>query len=125
MVTSVLFGAVHSLNGFNTGDCNGALLQSVAAAISGMIFIAIVVRTGSIWPAIIYHWLWDGVLFLMGVASALDEEHAAASEVAVSGLGAVVFPLMIALPNFLWALWLLRKVRDASYRQDEGASLAG
>ncbi|QVM85736.1 CPBP family intramembrane glutamic endopeptidase [Novosphingobium decolorationis] len=125
IVTSVLFGAVHSLNGFNTGDWSGALLQSVAAAMSGMIFIAIVVRTGSIWPAIIYHWLWDGVLFLMGVASALDEEHAAASEVAVSGLGAVVFPLMIALPNFLWALWLLRKVRDASYREEEGASFTG
>lgn len=121
ILTTVLFGAVHVLNGFTTGEWGPALLQAVAAGMSGLIFIAIVIRTGSIWPAIIYHFLWDCMLFLMGTASATKSETAAdpAMEAALEGGGAVLFPLMIALPNFLCALVLLRKVRDASFREED------
>lgn len=118
IVTTLLFGAVHSLNGFNTGDWSGALLQAVGAAMSGLIFIAIVIRTGSLWPAIIYHFLWDCALFLMGSGSAaLQESSADATELAISGSQSVILPLLITLPNFLFALWLLRNVRDASFRE--------
>ncbi|MCJ1959889.1 CPBP family intramembrane glutamic endopeptidase [Novosphingobium mangrovi (ex Hu et al. 2023)] len=124
IVTSLLFGAVHSLNGVNTGDWGGALLQSVTAAMSGMIFIAIVLRTGSIWPAIIYHWLWDGVIFLMGVAGATRGDPSASSppEVAPLGAGAFVFPLLMVLPNFIWAMWLLRKVRRETACEEHAKS---
>ena len=57
IVSSVLFGAVHILNVFNTGNLGSALMQSVPAGMSGILFVAIVIRTGSIWPAIVYHWL--------------------------------------------------------------------
>lgn len=92
---------------------------------SGLIFIAIVIRTGSLWPAIIYHFLWDCMLFLMGTASPARPEGAADPEIeaAIAGGGAVLIPLLIALPNFLCALVLLRKVRDASFR-DENARYA-
>lgn len=121
IVTTVLFGAVHVLNGFTTGDWGHALLQAVAAGMSGLIFIAMVIRTGSIWPAIIYHFLWDCMLFLMGTASAAEPGTAPdpAMEAALEGGGAVVFPLLIALPNFLCALVLLRKLRDASFREED------
>ncbi|MCB2080102.1 MAG: CPBP family intramembrane metalloprotease [Novosphingobium sp.] len=122
IVTSILFGAVHSLNGFNTGDWGGALLQSVTAAMSGMIFIAIVIRTGSIWPAIIYHFLWDCALFLAGTASSeASGGTAEAGNIEMSAAQGLIFPLLIALPNFLCALWLLRNVRDESFRESENA----
>lgn len=119
IATSLLFGAVHSLNGFNTGDWSGALLQSVTAAMSGMIFIAIVIRTGSIWPAIIYHFLWDCALFLAGAGA--SDGAAESVNVEVSGAQGVIFPMLIALPNFLCALWLLRNVRNESFREAEKA----
>ena len=123
IVTTILFGAVHSLNGFNTGDWSGALLQSVTAAMSGMIFIAIVIRTGSIWPAIIYHFLWDCALFLMGAASSeATESTAKAVDMDVSAAQGLIFPMLIALPNFLCALWLLRNVRDDSFRKEDAAN---
>ena len=121
IITTVLFGAVHILNGFTTGDWGGALVQAAAAGMSGMIFMAIVIRTGSLWPAIIYHFLWDCVLFLMGTASAAKPETAANPEIeaALAGGGAVLFPLLLALPNFICGLILLRKLRDTRFRDED------
>lgn len=120
IITTILFGAVHVLNGFTTGEWGMAILQAFAAGMSGLIFIAIVIRTGSLWPAIIYHFLWDCMLFLMTTASAAKPETAANPDIkaALEGGGAMLFPVLIALPNFLCALVLLRKVRDASFREE-------
>lgn len=115
IVTTLLFGSVHVLNGFTTGEWGGALLQASAAGMSGLIFIAIVIRTESLWPAIIYHFLWDCMLFLMGAAIAAKPKTA---DPAMTGGGEVMLPLLIALPNFLCALVLLRNVRDASFREE-------
>ncbi len=123
IVTTVLFGAVHILNGFTTGEWGAATLQATAAGMSGLIFIAIVIRTGSIWPAIIYHWLWDCMLFLMNTASAergLTPEPVAAE--AAAGGGSLLLPLLVAAPNFICALILLRKVRDADFGKEEAVS---
>ncbi len=119
IATTVLFGAVHVLNGFTTGEWGLALNQAVAAGMSGLIFIAIVIRTESLWPAIIYHFLWDCMLFLIGAASAARTDASAdpALEAAMAGGSAVLLPLLLALPNFLCALILLRKVNDASFRE--------
>lgn len=119
ILTCVLFGAVHVLNGFNTGDWNGSTMQAVTAAMSGLVFVAIVIRTGSLWPAIIYHWLWDCVLFLLGAAPRADDAMGDPATLESMGAGASLLPMALALPNFLWGLWLLRKVRNASYRAAE------
>ena len=119
ILTTVLFGSVHALNGFTTGEWGQALLQAIAAGMSGLIFIAIVIRTGSLWPAIIYHFLWDCVLFLMGAATAAKTEALPNPEIetTISDSAALLLPLLIALPNFLCALVLLRKVRNANFRE--------
>lgn len=124
IITTVLFGAVHVLNGFTTGEWGPALLQAVAAGMSGLIFIAIVIRTGSLWPAIIYHFLWDCMLFLMGAAREAAPEGAAgpAIDATAAGGSAVLLPLLIALPNVLCALVLLRKVRDATFREEDATT---
>lgn len=105
----VLFGAVHAFNGFITGDFGAAALQSLAAAMSGLVFIAIVLRTGSIWPAIVYHGLWDCALFLIGLAAKGSGESAGGAADALPAYGALL-PLALNLPNFLFALFVLRKV---------------
>ena len=103
----VLFGGVHAFNGFITGDFGAAAPQSLAAAMSGLVFIAIVLRTGSIWPAIVYHGLWDCALFLIGLAAKGSGAGGAAG--ALPAYGALL-PMALNLPNFLFALFVLRKV---------------
>lgn len=107
--TSVVFGAVHVLNGILTGEYGAASVQALAAATSGLVFIAIRLRTGSLWIAIIYHLLWDWILFcaLAGLTSAGHEPVADVPD----GIGPAMFvPFILVLPNALYALWLLRHV---------------
>lgn len=104
ILTTVLFGAVHSLNGFITGQFGPALIQSVAAGLSGLVFMAILIRTGSIWPGIIYHFLWDFLIFLL--VSAAAPEAAAAD----TGGMAMYGPILLSLPNVICAAILLRHV---------------
>jgi membrane protease YdiL (CAAX protease family) len=106
--TSILFGSVHILNALTTGEFLNALLQAFTATLSGFAFIAILVRTGSIWPAIIYHALWDFGTFAI---SASSEASGAASSGEVDRW-AFLLPVLLVLPNFLYGMYLLRHVRN-------------
>lgn len=65
LIISILFGSTHILNGFTTGDFVHAFQQAFFATFSGFLFVAIRVKTQSIIPAIIVHWLWDMVVFFI------------------------------------------------------------
>ncbi len=107
LLNMALFGGVHAFNGFITGNFDAAILQSIAAGMSGLVFIAILLRTGSIWPAIIYHGLWDFALFTVGLASAEAGHGGSGGEMpAYAGY----LPVILNLPNFLFALFLLRGI---------------
>lgn len=110
-VTSLIFGAVHVFNGLTTGDWVAAAVQATAAAMSGILFIAILIRTGSIIPAMIVHWLWDFGIFVVGNHAG---HHAAPAVPADPGLMKVLGPILFVLPNFLFGLWLLRGVGSKS-----------
>lgn len=112
-LTSIIFGAVHVLNGFTTGDWASATVQAVGAAMSGLLFIAILIRTGSIIPAMIVHWLWDFGVFAMSARSGRSE----AAPLAEAGIMTLLTPILFVMPNFLYALWLLRGV--GSKRSEE------
>ena len=109
LITSALFGAVHILNVFITGELVPALMQAVAATMSGIVFMAILLRTGSIWPAIVYHFLWDCLLFLLGSAAHASTQSTADEQTA--GLS-VALPILLNLPNLICALILLRGVKQ-------------
>lgn len=102
-ISSALFGGVHALNALVTGDLKQGLVQSGAAFMSGVFFCALRARTGSLWPGIAVHALWDFSLFLMprGEGPAL-----------ASG-AAMLLPMALALPNFLYGLFLMRRVGAA------------
>lgn len=104
LITSLAFGGIHSLNVFGTGDLRGALVQSAAAFLSGLIFIALRLRTGSLWPSIALHALWDFATFTMSASHSVQ----AGSNAGTPPSQQVYLPLLLVLPNALYALWLLR-----------------
>ncbi|GJI94310.1 hypothetical protein RugamoR57_10280 [Duganella caerulea] len=98
LASSLLFGVVHTVNGWASGDFGGALWQSLAASLQGVGYAAICLRTRSVWPMVVVHCLWDFAL----VTSAL----AATS----TGEGSVLpFAAVLAvLPLCLYGVFLLR-----------------
>ena len=114
LVTSLLFGAIHSLNVFATGHLLTAVVQSGAALLSGLLFIAIRLRTGSLWPAIIIHGLWDFGIFTMGAAGGAPAGPATAPT-----SFQMLAPVLLVLPTALYALWLLRHVGRTHARPED------
>jgi uncharacterized protein len=111
LITSVLFGAFHVLNAFTLGDLRMALAQSVAAMMTGMLLVALVLRTGSIWPAVAYHMVWNFGLLLVAHETL---EHLPLNT--APPLSAYLMPMVIVSPNLFFALFLLRKVGNADGR---------
>lgn len=108
LIVSAVFGGIHALNGFLTGDFGSALMQAVAAGMSGVMFIALRLRTNSLYPPILVHGLWDFAVFILMVALTALRTDAPAPEPTM--VQRIVMPLMIALPGFLYGLWLLRGI---------------
>jgi uncharacterized protein len=105
LITSTLFGAFHVLNAFSLGDIRMALAQSVAAMMTGMLLVALVLRTGSIWPSVVYHMVWNFGILLVAYRTLQYAQLDTAPP-----LSAYLMPMLIALPNLLFALQILRKV---------------
>ncbi len=105
LITSLLFGAVHVLNVIVTGQLVGSVVQAGAAFLSGMLLITLLIRTGSIWVPIVYHALWDFGTFVTSATA----DTAAPQDFTAGWLWAL--PMVIVLPNALYALVLLRRVR--------------
>ena len=114
LLTSLLFGGVHSLNVFVTGDLAAALLQSSAAFLSGLLFTAIRLRTGSLWPAVVTHGLWDFANFVLIAAFGVTAS-AKTAPTAVEGL----LPALLVLPNALYGLWLMRHLGRTHARPED------
>lgn len=110
LLTSVVFGAIHSLNVFITGDLKAALIQSSAAFLSGLVFIALRLRTGSLWPPIIVHGLWDFATFVLAAASPTAGQSVAEAAPHMAGGIAQYVPILFVLPNAIYGLWLMRHV---------------
>jgi membrane protease YdiL (CAAX protease family) len=108
-LTTLAFGAVHSLNVFITGDFWGAVVQSTAAALSGLFFIALRLRTGSLFPCIVVHGLWDCAAFLVALSSASDPAGSTAPADPTS-----LAPILLVLPNAIYGLWLMRHIGTSS-----------
>lgn len=103
LASSVIFGLVHTLNGFTTGDVPDALWQSAGAFLQGLGYAAIRLRTRSVWPMAMVHSIWDFSLMLL-LTSAPTEESAPLKP---------WISLLLVLPIFLYGLYLLRGARGA------------
>lgn len=114
-LTTLAFGAIHILNVFMTGDLSRASIQAAAAALSGLLFIALRLRTGSLWPCIIVHGLWDFATFT--IAAARSGEALPGSGSGPMTLMTFV-PILLVLPNALYGMWLMRRIGQTHARVD-------
>jgi membrane protease YdiL (CAAX protease family) len=106
--STLIFGAAHSLNVVLIGALAAALAQSAAAFISGLMFCAIRLRTGSLWPCVVVHGLWNAATFVLLAALGTS----AAGGVPQGGPAALAYlvPLLLVLPNGIYAIWLIRRL---------------
>ena len=119
VLTSILFGAVHVLNAFSLGDIRLAAAQAVAAMMTGLLLVALMLRTGSIWTAVTYHLFWNLGILLVA--------HETAKYPLPDGpvpTATYFMPLLVVLPNFVYSLILLRKVPNHRPPGSDGQSQA-
>jgi membrane protease YdiL (CAAX protease family) len=114
-LTTLAFGAIHVLNVFMTGELRAALIQASAAALSGLLFIALRLRSGSLWPGIVVHGLWDFATFTIAAARSAEAQPG-------SGGGPMTLmtfmPVLLVLPNALYGLWLMRHIGETHRQAD-------
>lgn len=106
-LTSVLFGAIHVLNAFALGDLSLAAVQALAAMMTGLLLIALMLRTGSIWTAVAYHMVWNFGILLVAYETAKHPQPDGPLP-----LSAYLVPLLVVLPNVLYGLVLLRRLES-------------
>lgn len=106
--TSIIFGSIHVLNSFTYGGLSQSVTQAIAATMTGLLLGALLIRTGSIWPPIALHMVWNFGLLLATF-------EVASQQLPVQPLTPQTFLVAVAMvmPNLLYALFLLRKVRAA------------
>ena len=104
LLTTFLFGIVHVLNAVLIGNVSAAIYQSLAAMMSGLMFLAIRLRLQSIWPAILFHGAWNYGLVLIG----RDAPPLVPGE-AIPILG-VLLTFVAILPLGVYPFWVLRRV---------------
>jgi membrane protease YdiL (CAAX protease family) len=118
LLSTLLFGAVHILNGLATGDFLASSIQAVTAFMTGIAFMGIRIRTGSLYPGIVLHALWDFLLIVAvtGLVTRLGAEAVQpVTNASALPLAALALPVAVIVPNFLYGLFLLRRAaRDES-----------
>ncbi len=116
VLTTLAFGAIHLLNVFMTGDLRAAVIQSTAAGLSGLLFIALRLRTGSLWPCIVVHGLWDFATFTIAAARSVESQASSSGD----PTNLMTFmPIMLVLPNALYGLWLMRGIGKTHAQPDD------
>ncbi|MBO4909580.1 MAG: CPBP family intramembrane metalloprotease [Lachnospiraceae bacterium] len=58
-LSSIVFGLIHMANFLSGADFMASIVQSIYAIGVGMLFGAVYLRTGNLWPTIIGHWSVD------------------------------------------------------------------
>ena len=104
VVTSILFGAPHILNVMLIGHLGAAIGQAAFATLTGIMFLALRIRTGSLWPVILLHAAWNAGLILIGREAPPLSPDDPLPVLAVLLTGAAMLPV-IAYP-----FWLLQGV---------------
>lgn len=101
-VSSVVFGLAHGVNAWRLG-VPATVVQVAYAALIGLFFAAVRLRSGSLLAVIALHAVLDWCFYLVSDAYA----HPMATP--ASPIRQAVVPLVLALLLALWGCWLLRR----------------
>ena len=111
LLSSALFGVVHTTNGLATGDVSGAVWQAVAATLQGVGYAAIRLRTRSVWPMVLVHGVWDFALVTATMSDATED-----------GFSILPYAALLAvLPLCLYGVYLLRPSQRAALAPADAA----
>jgi hypothetical protein len=105
-----LFGSVHAVNGFLTGDFAASLLQALQATLTGVWLQSLRLRTKSIHPAMLVHGLWDCAIFILNLAVINASGGAGGGPSNSPFMQQFIFAVLMPMPLFLYGLWLLRGI---------------
>lgn len=112
LLVTFLFGIAHVLNALITGEFAAAGVQAFNAMLSGAAFLALRIRTHSIIPVMVVHWLWDLAVFVL----AAGREGPVA---AVDPMSQLSGALVVVGPMALYGLFLIRNPRVRDGWQDD------
>ncbi len=90
--SAALFGILHLANLASGQDLGASLLQLVFAVLFGFVAAELVVLTGSLWPSIAWHAMWDFANYLGGNSAA---------PAALIGIG-IACVIMVVYAIVLW-----------------------
>lgn len=107
-VTSAAFGLVHGINLFSGAALSATLFQMIYAFCVGVLFSAVLLRTGRIWPCVIMHTIID---FTSLLTMDLDGMGIISTELTFG----LEFWLVVAgaIGILVWAGYLLRPAKQA------------
>jgi membrane protease YdiL (CAAX protease family) len=115
VVSALLFGAIHAMNAI-TGNLSEVAGQTAIAVFESIWLAAIVLRWGSVWPAILIHGVTNWVLQTKALGYA--DYHGTASS--------YVLAVLLGLPLVALGVWLISRTALRSQRDDTGsATLTG
>lgn len=115
LLVSLAFGSVHVFNAILTGELAAAGVQALNAFMSGTAYLAIRIRTRSIFPIMVIHALWDLAVFAVG--SGGDKTAALPPDLWQTQL---VSGLILTGPLCLYGLWLVRNESVRAGWRDDG-----
>ena len=104
VLTSVIFGFIHSVNILAGANPFLTVLQILYATAIGLICVGIYMRTGNIWVTIVLHTFADFMDFL-----SVDLQGTEGAVTAAPDLGSVIYLLFCAFVFFINAFTVLKK----------------
>ena len=108
LISSVLFGLVHAPNVLFGTPLLTMLAQLGYAFLLGLFFAALLLRSGSIWVAVVAHGLIDAVGFLNFIGKEMPEPTLMSSFI----------PLFITVPAGLYGIYFLARRQPAASPRD-------
>lgn len=121
ILSSVIFGLFHFLNMLGGAGFGATTGQVVHAFSDGFMYAALRLITGSLWPVMILHALWDFAVIGMQ-AGAQTAGGAAGAALAESQVGGVSISPIQILPGLIWGsivFWRWKVRTDKSESKDE------
>lgn len=109
LLAALVFGLFHFVNWVG-GQPLGITIFQVAGAIGGGIFFgALVLWTGSLWPSIVMHGLWDAAVTLDQTITIASSGEATSEEAALDGPANAFDPVLalVLSPETIYGLILL------------------
>jgi len=113
-ISSIMFGAMHYVNWVGGQQLSGTHVQVMHAGAAGILYAGIILKTGSIWPAVLAHGAWDLTVTFTQVARSYLEPASTVEAVSSSFVQAAILGFEPVYGLILIYLWWRSKNRSSA-----------